>query len=114
MPNINIEVSEELLQAVRIACARTGMSQKQMVTMCLEQGIANRQKTTEEMAYAPILTSHSGALKVTCGEAWIEGMRKADAATENFCPEDGKPMIWNKVMRRFVCECGYQGKVQRT
>src|SRR5579859_1883428 len=29
------------------------------------------------------------------------------------CPECGDEMVWNKVLRRWVCGCGYQGKVQK-
>jgi hypothetical protein len=36
----------------------------------------------------------------------------ADSGTP-LCPEDGDPMIWNRVLKRFICACGYQGKIQR-
>jgi hypothetical protein len=29
------------------------------------------------------------------------------------CPDDGDPMIWNRVLKRYECRCGYKGKVLR-
>ena len=27
------------------------------------------------------------------------------------CPDCGELLVWNKMLKRWVCECGYQGKV---
>jgi hypothetical protein len=43
MPNINIEVSEELLKAIRVRCAETGVLQKDLVNEILTKEVGDGQ-----------------------------------------------------------------------
>jgi hypothetical protein len=38
MPNLNVEITEETLKAIRVACAESGETQAEFVTRLVEQG----------------------------------------------------------------------------
>lgn len=50
MPNLNIEISEELLRAIRVKCAQEGVFQKDWVVQVLEKGVGLGRKGDKKAA----------------------------------------------------------------
>jgi hypothetical protein len=114
MPNINIEVDKELLAEINYSAALAGKTQKEWVVQELRTSVQVR------VALGKAGNGDSSAAEVPSmqetGEAQVqvnESSGEQEVLDENLCPEDGDPLVWNKVLKRWVCECGYQGKVQR-
>jgi hypothetical protein len=137
VPNINIPVDEELLRAVNSAAALAGKSQKEWVVQELRTSVQVRvaiggidarpveeriAEHAERVAGTRVggeeVERRIGVIK----EAEVKDSRgfvggSARDSEQNLdsheCPVDGDPMVWNEVLKRWICECGYQGKVER-
>jgi hypothetical protein len=114
MPNINITIEDDLMRRIKVACAFTDTLQKDLVVSALEEYCAkvnsgglhpsdNREvlpkpdERTNPIAHRPDVAG---------------GDEAADSGTP-LCPDDGDPLVWNRVLSRWMCACGYQGKVQK-
>lgn len=48
--------------------------------------------------------------RAVTGDHRAETSGEAHTIETPSCPEDGELLVWNKVLKRWVCECGYQGQ----
>jgi hypothetical protein len=131
-------LDDELVRLVRVRSVESGKTVKQWVVPILEEaanglgeGKGNQSGdsgiSNETSAGA---RSDSGVAGVEPGGNGKEAARKRDFYHEpkhsllgdrdtvqvdggESCPDCGKELILNRVLRRMVCECGYQGKVRK-
>lgn len=56
--------------------------------------------------------------RICAGDKDVIGALRMEKVEEieverNDCPDCGGRLVWNRILKRDQCECGYQGKVRR-
>jgi hypothetical protein len=120
VPNLNIKISDDLMREIKIAQIRSGMMQKDWVTKILSEAVnvapEQQAQINSSAADVPLpepMVPKSGEARYHEPSNWPHALSEGAEDASPECPEDGKPLVWNKVLKRFECSCGYQGKRQR-
>jgi ribosomal protein S27AE len=98
------DVPLELVAEVNRAAKLAGKNQSEWVRWVLEAQFngTGLRRTVDERVVGSSLASCSESLAPAEGDEVEEDEKR--------CPECGEPLVWNKVMKHWECECGWHGK----
>lgn len=127
--DLNIrDFDEELATALKVEAAKAGKTLKDLVTEKLK-GAMNGSDAQSGSEIAGEGTSPSASMADNpgggAGRDKLQHLQPGssnkrpeagEAETESRmsdCPDCGDGLVWNKILKKWVCECGYQGRATR-